>query len=67
MVIFGDISFDKKDWHPANLKTCQRGEWNTRMLIEAILSKLTTVSHFRKVTHRVWDYMVINRTRPLNS
>jgi hypothetical protein len=56
MLVFSDTGFDKKDWHPTNLKTCQRGEWNTRMLIETILSMLTTVCHFKKVSHRVWDY-----------
>ena len=56
MLVFSDTGFDKKDWHPTNLKTCPRGEWNTRMLIETILSMLTTVCHFKKVSHRVWDY-----------
>jgi hypothetical protein len=56
MLVFSDTGFDKKDWHPTNLKMCQRGEWNTRMLIETILSMLTTVCHFKKVSHRVWDY-----------
>ena len=56
MVVFSDEGFAKKDWHPTNLKVCKRGEWNTRMLIETILSMLTTVCHFKKVAHRVWDY-----------
>jgi hypothetical protein len=56
MVVLSDEGFDKKDWHPTNLKLCKRGEWNTRMLIESILSMLTTVCHFKKVAHRVWSY-----------
>ena len=56
MLVFSDTGFDKKDWHPTNLKTCKRGEWNTRMLVETILSMLTTVCHFKRVAHRVWSY-----------
>lgn len=56
MLVFSDTGFDKKDWHPTNLKLCKRGEWNTRMLVETMLSMLTTVCHFKKVAHRVWSY-----------
>ena len=56
MLVFSDVGFEKVDWHPTNLKTCKRGEWNTRMLVETVLSMLTTVCHFKKVAHRVWDY-----------
>lgn len=56
MLVFSDSNFVKLDWHPANLKICQRGEWNTRLLIETILSMLTVVCHFKKVSHRIWTY-----------
>jgi Transposase DDE domain len=56
MLVLSDEGFDKKDWYPTNLKLCKRGEWNTRMLVESILSMLTTVCHFKKVAHRVWTY-----------
>jgi len=56
MVVFGDTGFAKKDWHPDNLKLCKRGEWNTRMLVETILSMLTRICHFKHVGHRVWSY-----------
>jgi len=56
MLVFSDQGFDKKDWHPTNLKLCKRGEWNTRMLVESILSMLTLVCHFKQVAHRVWSY-----------
>lgn len=56
MVVFGDTAFEKKDWLPTNLKTCKRGEWNTRMLVETVLSMLTTVCHIKKMAHRVWSY-----------
>jgi hypothetical protein len=56
MVLFSDEAFVKKDWHPENLKICKRGEWNTRMIVETVLSMLTLVCHFKKVMHRKWEY-----------
>ncbi len=56
MAIFTDEGFVKKDWHPENLKICQRGEWNTRMIVETVLSMLTLVCHFKKVRHRTWAH-----------
>ena len=56
MVLFSDEGFVKQDWHPDNVRICQRGEWNTRMIIETVLSMLTLVCHFKKVMHRGWAY-----------
>lgn len=56
MLVFSDVGFAKHDWQPTNLKLCKRGEWNSRMLIETMLSMLTTVCHFKKVGHRAWTY-----------
>jgi hypothetical protein len=56
MIVFSDEAMAKKEWHPSNLKVCKRGEWNTRMLVETVLSMLTTVCHFKKIAHRVWAY-----------
>jgi hypothetical protein len=56
MVVFADEGFAKVDGSPSNLRLCQRGEWNDRMLVETVLSMLTLVSHFKKVMHRAWDY-----------
>lgn len=56
MVVFADTGFAKKGWHPGNLRLCQRGEWNDRMMIETTLSMLTLVCHFKKVMHRKWAY-----------
>jgi hypothetical protein len=54
MILFADDAFEKKDWHPDNLKICHRGEWNSRMIVETVLSMFTLVSHFKKVMHRSW-------------
>jgi len=56
MVVFADDQFKKKDWQPPNLRVCQRGEWNDRMIIETVLSMLTVVCHIKKMRHRVWSY-----------
>lgn len=55
-VIFGDFGFHSRNGDPANLKICERGEQNGRMIVETVLSMLTTVCHFKKISQRVWDY-----------
>lgn len=57
MALFADEGFEKKDWQPENLKVCKRGQWNSRMIVETVLSMLTLVSHFKKVMHRKWAYL----------
>ena len=54
MIILSDTAFHAAEGDPANLKLCQRGEWDDRMLVETVFSMLTLVSHFKKVMHRVW-------------
>jgi hypothetical protein len=56
MIVLTDTGFHAKAGDPANMKICQRGTWNVRMLVETVLSMLTTVCHFKKMSHRVWDY-----------
>ncbi len=56
MIVLTDSNFHAKAGDPANMKVCARGTWNVRMVVETVLSMLTTVSHFKKVGHRVWDY-----------
>jgi Transposase DDE domain len=57
MALFSDEGFEKKDWHPENLKICKAGEWNSRMIVETVLSMLTLINHFKKVMHRKWAYL----------
>jgi hypothetical protein len=54
MLILSDMGFHAAAGDPANLKLCQRGECQDRMLVETVLSMLTLVSHCKKVMHRVW-------------
>jgi hypothetical protein len=56
MIVLSDTAFHAAEGDPANLKLCQRGEWEDRMLVETVLSMLTVVCHFKRVMHRGWTY-----------
>ena len=56
MIVLSDTAFHAAEGDPANLKLCQRGEWEDRMLVETVLSMLTLVCHVKKVMHRGWAY-----------
>jgi len=56
MVVFIDTGFHGTEGDPPNMKVCKRGEWNVRMIVETVLSMLTTVCHLKKIGHRVWEY-----------
>jgi hypothetical protein len=55
-VVFADHGFYALDGNPSNLKVCERYTHNERMIIETVLSMLTTICHFKKVAHRLWLY-----------
>jgi hypothetical protein len=55
-VRFSDTGFHSAQADPANLKICHRGEWNSRMLLETVLSMLTVVCHAKKMRHRLAEY-----------
>jgi hypothetical protein len=42
--------------NPRNLKICKTKAWNSRMIVETVLSMLTVVCRFKKLSHRVWIY-----------
>lgn len=56
MVVLVDSAFHGVTGDPPNMKVCKRGTWNSRMLVETVLSMLTTVCHLKKVAHRQADY-----------
>src|ERR1700730_5891251 len=56
MIVLSDTGFHAVEGDPTNLKLCQRGEWQDRMLVETVLSMLTLVCHFKNVMHRGWAY-----------
>jgi len=56
MIVLSDTAFHAAEGDPTNLKLCQRGEWEDRMLVVTVLSMLTLVCHLQKVMHRGWAY-----------
>jgi hypothetical protein len=56
MIVLTDTGFHAQVGDPVNLKVCPRGTWNVRMVVETVLSMLTNVCHFKKISHRVWKY-----------
>jgi hypothetical protein len=54
MIVFTDTGFHARTGDPMNLKPCKRSIWNDRMLVETVLSMLTTVCRLKKLTHRTW-------------
>jgi hypothetical protein len=56
MVVLADTGFHGRTGDPANMKICKRGTWNTRMIIETVLSMLTTVCHLKHQHHWRADY-----------
>ena len=56
MVVWTDSAWHGKTGDPVNMKVCPRGTWNTRMVVETVLSMLTTVCHLKQVAHRQADY-----------
>jgi hypothetical protein len=56
MIVLSDTGFQAAEGDPSNLKLCQRGEWEDRMLVATVLSMLTLVGHVKKVRHRGWAY-----------
>jgi hypothetical protein len=47
MVSFTDTGAHAERGDPPNMKPCKRGTWNVRMMIETVLSMLTTVCRFK--------------------
>jgi hypothetical protein len=54
-VVFSDFGFHTKQGDPTNLKVCEPFHHNERMIVETFLSMLTTICHFKKVMHRLWE------------
>jgi hypothetical protein len=54
MMVLTDTGFHAKTGEPAHRQVGPRGPWNTRMLVETVLSRLTTVLHSQTMGHRVW-------------
>lgn len=56
MIILADSGFHTKTGDPDCLLICRKGSWNVRMMIETVLSMLTTVCHIKKMGQRFAAY-----------
>lgn len=56
MVILADSGVADKDGLAENVKVCQRGAWNMRLVVEGAFSLLTGVCQSKKMYHKVWSY-----------
>ena len=56
-ISLSDLGFRCAEGIPDNLKLCQKGTWNDRMIIETTFSMLTVVCHMKKIFHRVVPYI----------
>jgi hypothetical protein len=56
MIIFADTGFHSKEGDPENVKICERGSWNVRMVVESVFSLLTRICHSKQMKTRVWEY-----------
>jgi hypothetical protein len=45
MIVFSDTGFHAAEGDPSNLKVCQRGEWEERMLVETVLRLCIASGH----------------------
>ncbi len=50
-----------------NLRLCQRGKQNERMVIERVFSMLTVVNHFKKIFHQAERYLKQLKMRLITS
>ena len=58
MVVLTDNGFHGTTGDPPNMKVCRPRTWDVRMVVETVLSMLTTVSGFKHMGHRVWRCFV---------
>ena len=56
MIVLRDTACHAAAGEPAHLKLGRRGEWEDRLRVETVLSRLTLSCHFKKVMHRAWEY-----------
>jgi len=54
--VLRDTAFHAAEDDPVHRTWGQRGAWNDRRLLATVLSRLTVVSHFQQVMHRVGVY-----------
>lgn len=53
-VVLCDRGFYSRKGNPANLKVCQKGRWNQRMIVETVFSLFTRILNLKHLTARTW-------------
>lgn len=56
-ISLSDLGFRCAEGIPDNLKLCQKGTWNERMIVETAFSLLTVVCHMKKISQRLAVYI----------
>lgn len=54
MVVLTDRAYHRTAGDPANQQACKRGTWNVRMVVETMVSLLTTVCRLKQARQRTW-------------
>ena len=54
MIVLTDTGFHRAKGDPANVKICQRGQWNVRMIVETTFSMMTAVWGSKEMRHNTW-------------
>jgi hypothetical protein len=60
MIVLTDGGFHGETGDPPNMKVCKPRTWNSRMLVETVLSMLTVACDFKRMRHRVWRYFAMH-------
>ena len=55
--VLADYGFRDQAGSPEHMKFCSKGTWNERRCIETAFSMLTGVCNFKKLKHRVFEYV----------
>ncbi|RYX84475.1 transposase [bacterium] len=53
MIVLADKGFHAQQGDPMNLKICEKGQWNERMLIETLFSACEGVFNMKKMDYRL--------------
>jgi hypothetical protein len=56
-ITLADMGFYSAEGIPDNMKLCEKGTWNDRMVIETALSMVTVICDLKRIRHRVADYV----------
>jgi len=56
-IVLADLGFRSAEGTPENMKLCQKGTWNERMVVETALSMVTGICSLKRIRHRLKAYI----------